>query len=327
MAKEPEKIDKSIMFPGEADKYGAIMYEPKEIITKPDTSTSIVVDWKNAKKMESITPEKEDLGIIYKNSVFTDGENKGQKLDLHMNIMYHPNSKEPTKIILFIPGGGFIRCDINSSILITRQNLQKYNIAVAAIEYHVVGNGFYYDALEDIKDAIEFLKKNEKKYNFDINKLIIFGNSAGGYFTALYTIKNPEGIKCAIDLYGLSDLTKVGIDYDEECHKNHLTKNSTESMYIFGCQSGKGVGEDEKEVQKANPVNYVSGKEPPFLFMHGDCDIRVSNSQTLLVHNKILEKGGKSIRYVLKGDDHGKGGFDTEELIKVVIEFINNNVK
>ena len=327
MAKNPEIIDKSIMFPGGADKYGAVMYEPKEIITKPDTSTSIVVDWKNAKKLEPITPEKEDNGIIYKSSVFTDGENKGQKLDLHMNIMYHPESKEPTKIILFIPGGGFIRCDINSSILSTRQNLQKYNIAIAAIEYHVVGNGFYYDALEDIKDAIEFLKKNEKKYNYDINKLIIFGNSAGGYFTALYSIKNPEGIKCAVDLYGLSDLTKVGIDYDEECHKNHLTKNSTESMYIFGCQSGKGVGEDEEEVQKANPVNYVTGKEPPFLFMHGDCDIRVSNSQTLIVHNKILEKGGKSIRYVLKGDDHGKGGFDTEELMKVVIEFINDNVK
>jgi len=327
MAKNPQIIDKSIMFPGGADKYGAVMYDPKEIIAKPDTSTSIVVDWKNAKKMEPITPEKEDLGIIYKNSVVTDGENKGHKLDLQMNIMYHPNSKEPTKIVLFIPGGGFIRCDINSSILITRQNLQKYNIAVAAIEYHVVGNGFYYDALEDIKDAIEFLKKNEKKYNYDINKLIIFGNSAGGYFTALYTIKNPEGIKCAIDLYGLSDLTKVGIDYDEECHKNHLSKNSTESMYIFGCQSGKGVGEDEEEVQKANPVNYVTGKEPPILFMHGDCDIMVSNSQTLLVHNKILEKGGKSIRYVLNGDDHGKGGFDTEELMKVVMEFINDNVK
>ena len=153
------------------------------------------------------------------------------------------------------------------------------------------------------------------------------GNSAEGYFTALYSIKNPEGIKCAIDLYGLSDLTKVGIDYDEECYKNHLTKNSTESMYIFGCQSGKGVGEDEEEAQKANPVNYITGKEPPFLFMHGDCDRRVSNSQTLLVHSKILEKGGKIIRYVLKNDDHGKGGFDTEELLKVVVEFINDNVK
>ena len=98
-------------------------------------------------------------------------------------------------------------------------------------------------------------------------------------------------------------------------------------MYIFGCLSGKGVGDDEKEVQKANPVTYVTGKEPPMLFMHGNSDKIVSNSQTLLVHTKILEKGGKTIRYVLKGDDHGRGGFDTEDFLKVVVDFINDNVK
>ena len=72
-------------------------------------------------------PEKEDLNIIYKSSICTDGENKGQKLDLHMNIMYHPQSPSPTKIILFIPGGGFLSCDINSSLLLARQNLAKNN--------------------------------------------------------------------------------------------------------------------------------------------------------------------------------------------------------
>ena len=324
-----DKEDKSIHFDSSkpVNKYGAKLFFAKEIKIRPDTSTSIVVDWINSKKMSSIPPEKEDKNIIYKNSICTDGEKKGEKLDLHMNIMYHPDLKEPTKIILVIPGGGFINCDIHSSILLIRENLYKNNFAIATIEYHVVGNGFYYNALEDIKDAIEYLKKNEKKYNYDMNKLIILGNSAGGYFTALYSIKYPDNIKCAIDLYGLSDLSKIGIDFDEECHKNHLTKYSTESMYIFGCESGKSVSDDNEEVQKSNPVNYVNGKEPPFLFMHGDSDILVSNSQTLIVHNKILEKGGKSVRYVLKGDNHGQGGFDSEELLKVILEFINQNVK
>ena len=115
----------------------------------------------------------------------------------------------------------------------------------------------------------------------------------------------------------LSNLTKVGIDYDEECYKNHLTEYLYESMYTFGCRSGKGIGEGEKEVQKENPVNYVDGKQLPFLFMHGVDDRYASNSQTLLVHSKILEKGGKRIRYVLKGDCHGKGGFDAEDCLKV----------
>ena len=323
-----EKEDKSIHIPdGPLNKYGARLFIPKYIKIKADTSTSKEVEWREDKKLERIKPEKEDINIIYKSSKCTDGENKGNKLDLHMNIMYHPNSKNPSNIILVIPGGGFLFCDIHSSLIELRQNLHKNNFAVAAIEYHVVGNGFYYDVLEDIKDAIEYLKNNEKKYNINVNNLVILGNSAGGYFTALYTIKNPKGIKCAIDLYGLSDLSKVGIDFDDECHNNHLTQYSTESMYIFGCESGKGINYDLNEVQKSNPVNFVNGNEPPFLFMHGDNDNLVSNSQTLFVHNKILEKKGKSVRYVLKGDGHGEGGFDTESCFKIILDFINENVK
>lgn len=321
--------DDSISFSDDELKCGAIMFTPKEILTKPDTSTSILVNWRNSTKMTEVTPDKEHLNIVYKTSTYTDGEeqDKGKELELHMNIMYHPNAEKPSKIILFIPGGGFHKCNITSSLLNLRQNLQKNGFAVAAIEYHVVGNGFYYNALEDIKDSIEYLKKKEEKYNIDTKNLIILGNSAGGYLTALFSTKYPEGIKCAIDLYGLSDLTRVGFDYDEECYNNHRTAKSTESMYIFGCKSGIGVGDDEKEVQKANPVTYVNGKQPPFLFMHGTNDTVVSNSQTLLVHNKLLEFGGKSIRYVLENDGHGQGGFESEDLLKVVTDFINENTE
>ena len=105
--------DKSITFDDRTLKCGAIMFRTKEITKKPDTSTSIVVNWRNSAKMKSITPEKEKLNFIYKSSTYTDGEegDKGKILDLHMNIMYHPDAKEPSKIILFIPGGGFHSCD------------------------------------------------------------------------------------------------------------------------------------------------------------------------------------------------------------------------
>ena len=77
MSKNSEANDSSIIFPKYPNKYGVIMFEPKEIDTKPDTSTSIVVNWRDSKKMSPVTPEKEDLNIAYKSSVFTDGDEKG----------------------------------------------------------------------------------------------------------------------------------------------------------------------------------------------------------------------------------------------------------
>ena len=63
MDKNPQQIDKSITLPGTPVKYGARLFRPKEIIRKPDTSTSIVVDWKNSKKMSPQKPEKDGARI------------------------------------------------------------------------------------------------------------------------------------------------------------------------------------------------------------------------------------------------------------------------
>ena len=70
------KSTKSISLPNRVGKYGATLFRPKEIVTKPDTSTSIVVEWKNTKKLSPQVPVKEDLNIIHKNSLITDGKIK-----------------------------------------------------------------------------------------------------------------------------------------------------------------------------------------------------------------------------------------------------------
>ena len=80
---------------------------------------------------------------------------------------------------------------------------------------------------------------------------------------------------------------------------------------------------NEKEYERMNPINFISGKEPPFLFMHVDCDLCVSPSQTLLLHNQLIKNNIKSIRYSLIGDGHGEGGFDTECAINVMVHFLN----
>ena len=71
-------------------------------------------------------------------------------------------------------------------------------------------------------------------------------------------------------------------------------------------------------------MNFIKGNEPPFLIMHGDCDLCVSPSQTLLLHNELIKKNIKSVRYSLKGDGHGEGGFNTESAIKIMVDFLNN---
>ena len=46
MNKNSEAKDSSITFERKEHKYGVKMFFPKEIVNRPDTSTSIVVNWR-----------------------------------------------------------------------------------------------------------------------------------------------------------------------------------------------------------------------------------------------------------------------------------------
>lgn len=327
--KNAQDKDKSISFEkGSINEYGTKMTLTKEIKVKADTSTSIEVDWKNDNvvTVPKITA-KEEKALVYKQSVYTDGNKKGDKLDLHMDIMYHDDATAPQPVIVFIPGGGFINCDSQNSLRLERQYLAEQGFAVASIEYHVVGNGFYYDAVQDVRDAITFLSENAERFNIDTSRLAVMGNSAGGYMTALVTAMDSTGIKASIDLYGLSDLTNVGMDFDEECIAAHHSPTSSESQYVNGVFSNKAINEDLEAARKANPLTYINGDECPMLIMHGDADSLVSSSQSLLVHNALTNAGVASTRYSLKGAEHGRGGFNTESALKTITDFLNKYLK
>ena len=81
------------------------------------------------------------------------------------------------------------------------------------------------------------------------------------------------------------------------------------------------------EVNLSDPLYYINGKECPFILFTGDEDNLVSPSQSLNLHNKLLEFGVKSTRYSLEGATHGKGGFTCEKCMRIILEFLEKYLK
>ena len=180
------------------------------------------------------------------------------------------------------------------------------------------------------------------------------GNSAGGYVAALAACqgipkedsgkesgesddstgedpasgdgRNAESaIRCVVNFYGLSDLLNNKADYEDAAIEAHHKPNSSDSQFVNGVLSGKGLTDDPEEAAKADPATYIDGDEPPFLHLHGDADLLVSPSQSVHLHDALTEAGVESTRYSVKDAGHGDPQFRTTEAMDLVIDFLDRN--
>ena len=309
-------------------------------ITPTDNSTSTVLDNLTTVDSPQLTALPEESGLeltkdlVYHQSTDLDGEDMSLLMDL---ITYDDGEKRPC--VVYITGGGFMFAPKESG-LYNRYEIAKAGYVVASINYHVISNGIYSDAVKDVKAAIRYLRANADKYGIDSSRVAVWGESAGGYLTAMVGTTNgvkdfEEGenlaqsseVQAAIDVYGLSDLTKIGADYDEAAEQAHFTVSSPDGQYIHGKNSGLTSLDKPEVVVKSNPINYVDKNDPPFLLFHGTDDNLVSPSQTLLLHTALQNVSVPSSRYVITGAGHGGVQFSSPEVLEIMIDFLNESLK
>ena len=245
-----------------------------KFVNPTDNSTSILLkDIPRVRHFLTEIPADSEMELI-KDVVYHESESiDGDPMSLKMDILtYKDDRKYPC--VVYVIGGGFSSATKERN-LYDRFEVAKNGYVVASVQYHVISNGIYSDAVKDIKASIRFLRANADKYGIDTDNIAIWGESAGGYLVAMVGTTNgvkefevgenldqSSEVKAVIDVYGLSDLTKIGDDYDEEAAKSHFTVASPDGQYIHGKNSGLTSLDKPEVVAKANPINYVDKNDP-----------------------------------------------------------------
>lgn len=261
--------------------------------------------------------------------------------NLNLDLL-KPNDDKVFPLVVFVTGGGFFLAP-KYNYLQQRIALAEAGFIVASIEYRVIPQGKFPDALVDVKNAIRFLKANAYKFGIDKEKVVVMGESAGGYLAALTATTNnckefeigenlseSSNVQAAIDIYGLSDLTKVGDDFSKAIQEAHASPSSPEAIFINGLSlfdKGGSIKDNINFVEKANPITYISKSTPPFLLMHGDKDSLVSPSQTEILFEALLENGVDAHRYIVKNANHADKYWYQPEIINIIIKFLNKILK
>jgi len=309
-----------------------------KFVSPSDNSTSIMLkDLSKERHFFRELPADSEMelkkDIVYHESRSIDGNPMSLLMDV---ITYKDDKVRPC--VVYVIGGGFSFAAKERN-LYDRYEVAKAGYVVASVQYHVISNGIYSDAVKDVKAAVRFLRANAMEYGINPDEIAVWGESAGGYLVAMVGTTNgvkefEEGenldqssdVQAVVDAYGLSDLTKIGADYDEAAANAHFTVNSPDGQFIHGKNSGLTSLDKPEVVAKANPINYVDKNDPPFLLFHGTNDLSVSPSQTLLLHDALRKVGVSSTRYVLEGAGHATAEFSDPRVISIIIDFLNTNL-
>ena len=191
-------------------------------------------------------------------------------LTMHLVI---PQDKKPHPVILYINGGGFINAN-KDGYMQQWLDLAEHGYVVASMTYRVAPTSTFPAPLEDVKSAVRFLRANAEKFHIDAKHIGVFGGSAGGYLAAMAGTTNgvkgfdkgenlsySSDVQAVVDVYGVSDVTKIGADYSTAVQKAHNSAAATEALWVngspvFGGKDG-GIMANPEGAKAANPLTYI----------------------------------------------------------------------
>ena len=257
-------------------------------------------------------------------------DNPRQRLDVF--LPKEPKGDKPLPVIAWIHGGAWRGGDKRSGMGQLARLVASGHYAGVSIGYRLTGESIWPTQIQDCKAAVRWIRANARKYNFDPERIGVWGSSAGGHLVAMLgtagDVKELEGklgkhigqssrVTCVVDYFGPADLLTMG-KYPSSM--KHDAADSPESLLVGG-----PLQETKEAARSASPITYASKDDPPFLIVHGDKDPLVPYNQS----ERLTEALGKASVDVtlIKIIGGGHGGFRGEELPRRVRLFLDKHLR
>ncbi|HWT01557.1 MAG TPA: alpha/beta hydrolase fold domain-containing protein [Pyrinomonadaceae bacterium] len=233
-------------------------------------------------------------------------EGSGRALRMHV-LRPKARPREPMPVIVFVHGGGWFEGH-RSRGLGPLARFAERGYFCASIEYRLSGEAKFPAQIEDVKEAVRFLRAKAAEFHLDPERIGVWGQSAGGHLAALAgtsgDVKELEGaggwrkfssrVQAVVDWNG-------PVDFLEPVQIKRWAERKNEALVkLIG-----GAPEANRErAARAMPATYATPDDPPFLIMHGDADEVVLLSQSESLHQALKRAGVDSTLNVVKGAGH-----------------------
>jgi acetyl esterase/lipase len=242
--------------------------------------------------------------------------------DLTLDVYRPRAASEPNPTLIYIHGGGWTNGSRQASALTFLPYLEM-GWSVVNVSYRLADAAHAPAAVEDCRCALRWVYRNAEQFNFDIDRIVVTGNSAGGHlslttgmlpasagldrqcpgdrrraWTTGATSMAELKVAAIINWYGITDV------HDLAQRPAGASGNFTEAW--LGSRSDR-----DAVARRVSPTNYVNGDTPPILTIHGAADPIVPYDQATRLHELLDEWDVPNQLITVEGGGHG--GFSPEE--------------
>lgn len=213
--------------------------------------------------------------------------------------------------VLLIHGGGWSGGDGRWQMEPIAKQLTKRGYAVLNVTYRQAPRWTYPAPVEDLREALKWLREHAHEHGIDPNRIAAFGYSAGGYLAEMlaYTRGGEAGIAAVVAGGAPSNL----------------------AFYPGGDLVPQFLGGTRQEIperfHEASPVNHLSPASPPtFLYQAtGDRLVKPEHANASLAAMEAL--GVRHEIYWIHGKGHISGFLFPAAAVNRAIDFLDRELR
>lgn len=283
---------------------------------------------------EPVTFEKKKAATMQNQKYASNHDN--QVCDIFL-----PERTTLTPVIVLVHGGGFKFGDQAMTVIRPVIDAAVANgYAVVSVDYRKSGDETFPAAVADVKAAVRYVRAKAEMFDFDTDKIVIWGESAGAYLASM-TALTPEvealngdvtdnanyssEVAALVDFYGPIEFYTLQAEGDAlGMSASFDSESSFESAFL-----GRALNADKEKTYETYWETYK--EELPSKFelsawiQVGDADARVPYTQSENFAERLADEIGEdNVKFgIIEGADHEDDLFYTEENLGDVFEYLN----
>lgn len=235
-------------------------------------------------------------------------------LDLHI-----PDGPGPFPAAILVHGGGFDEGSKSTNVRPLFESLANAGYAWFSIDYRMAPEFRFPQANEDLNNAILWVKKNAAEYRVDSAKIVLIGESAGGFLVNYAgTHETPETrVAGVVDFYGPVDygkLAELRRDHPERFNMKSINRHAANGggIHFFGAEALDETG--LAKLKAISPIGGVHKGMAPFLCIHGTKDDQVAYEQSPAMCEAMQKSGAHCELIPIENGGHGMSGWRAPEM-------------